>query len=80
MAKKNPGAVKKTESVYVGKERYAHLEEAARRIAYLSGYSVKTSWVIHNIIDHHLKKIEDDMITRIKTLKESYKAFGGDDD
>lgn len=78
MAKNNPDSDKKTESVYVGKERYARLEEAARRIAFISGYSVKTNWVVHNIIDHHLGKIEEDMIERIKKLKSG--TEGGDDD
>lgn len=78
MAKNNPDSDKKTESVYVGKERYARLEEAARRIAFISGYSVKTNWVVHNIIDHHLGKIEEDMIERIKKLKSGKE--GGDED
>lgn len=69
MAKKSPDSDKKTESVYVGKDRYARLEDAARRIAFITNYSVKTSWVVHNIIDHHLGKIEEDMIERIKKLK-----------
>lgn len=79
MSKNKPDSDKKTESVYVGKERYACLEDAARRIAYITNYSVKTSWVVHYIIDHHLGKIEEDMIKRIEKLKESNKN-GGDND
>lgn len=73
MSKNKPDSDKKTESVYVGKERYACLEEAARRIAYITNYSVKTSWVVHYIIDNHLGQIEEDMIERIKKLKASHK-------
>lgn len=80
MSKIIPDSDKKTESVYVGKERYARLEEAARRIAFLTNYSVKTSWVVHYIIDHHLNKIEEDMIERFKTLKAGDKELGDDDD
>ncbi|PII85138.1 hypothetical protein BL250_12440 [Erwinia sp. OLTSP20] len=80
MTKNQPDSDKKTESVYVGKERYARLEEAARRIAYITNYSVKTNWVVHNIIDYHLGKIEEDMIERIKTLKAGNKNNGDNDD
>ncbi|MBG6246646.1 hypothetical protein CS369_21580 (plasmid) [Candidatus Symbiopectobacterium sp. 'North America'] len=79
MSKNKPDSDKKTESVYVGKERYACLEDAARRIAYITNYSVKTSWVVHYIIDHHLGQIEEDMIKRIEKLKEGNKN-GGDND
>lgn len=78
MSKNTPDADKKTESVYVGKERYARLEEAARRIAFLTNYSVKTSWVVHYIIDHQLGKIEEEMIERIKSLKSGGNAAGGE--
>jgi len=80
MAKANPDSEKKTESVYVGKERYARLEEVARRVAYITHCSVKTSWIVHNIIDHHLGRIEEDMIARLKKLPASLKDTGDNDE
>lgn len=76
MAKANPDSEKKTESVYVGKERYARLEEVARRVAYITNCSVKTNWIVHNIIDHHLGKIEEDMIARLKMFPASQNETG----
>lgn len=80
MARNNPGAGKKTESVYIGKERYAICEEVARRISFLTNYSVKTSWIIHYIIDNQLPKVEEEMIERLKKmLRTDGDNAGGDD-
>jgi len=76
MAKKL-GTSKTTESVYVGKERYAIIEQAARRISHITNYTVKPSAVIHHIIENEIGRVEEEMIKRINSVKKESLMIGG---
>lgn len=65
---KKLGTKKTTENIYVGASRYEKVEQVARRISFMTEFTLRPSQLMHYIIDEQLEAIEPKIIENIKKL------------
>lgn len=68
---KKLGTKKTTETIYLGASRYEKVEQVARRVSFMTEFTLRPSQLIHYMIDEHLDSLEQEIIKNIqKTNKQ----------